>query len=138
MEFFNKIFFENYNSNKDKDICFICKKNKIFHLDYIPDEVYYSNKSLSFNNNINNNISNNINSLNNNNINNNINDINNNFSFSNNSHISFNYVNIKDSINKYKKNKGPFNALYAMKELKKMKSNQIYFHVGTFVASNAG
>jgi hypothetical protein len=57
---FQHNFFENYNSNKDKDICFICKKNKIFHLDYIPDEVYYSNKSLSFNNNINNNISNNL------------------------------------------------------------------------------
>ena len=108
---FQHNFFENYNSNKDKDICFICKKNKIFHLDYIPDEVYYSNKSLSFNNNINNNISNNINSLNNNNINNNINDINNNFSFSNHSNISFNYVNIKDSINKYKKNKGPFECV---------------------------
>ena len=32
-------FFENHNSSKDKGLCFICKKARHFHLDYIPDEI---------------------------------------------------------------------------------------------------
>ena len=46
-------FFENHNSSKDKGLCFICKKARQFHLDYIPDEV------LAEDNNQNNNLGNN-------------------------------------------------------------------------------
>ena len=46
-------FFENHNSNKDKSLCFICKKTKNFHLDYIPEEFlnqnnYNENNSIDF------------------------------------------------------------------------------------------
>ena len=47
-------FFENHNSSKDKGLCFICKKARQFHLDYIPDEV------LAEDNNQNNNLGNNL------------------------------------------------------------------------------
>ena len=47
-------FFENHNPSKDKGLCFICKKARQFHLDYIPDEV------LAEDNNQNNNLGNNL------------------------------------------------------------------------------
>ena len=57
-------FFENHNKGKDKDLCFICKKPKRFHLDYIPEELIENNSQINFfeeyeddNNNQNNNIS---------------------------------------------------------------------------------
>ncbi len=31
-------FFENDNPKKDRNICFICGKNKRYHIDYIPEE----------------------------------------------------------------------------------------------------
>ena len=46
-------FFENHNPSKDKGLCFICKKTRQFHLDYIPDEL------LAEENNQNNNLGNN-------------------------------------------------------------------------------
>ena len=98
-------FFENYNSNKDKNICFICKKNKIFHFDYIPNEEFYSNNGYSINNNMINEINNNFNNEVNNNINNNFNFSNLN-SLSNN--ISFNYSNNEDISDQNKRNKSPF------------------------------
>ena len=36
-------FFENYNSNKDQGLCFICKKTKRFHMDYIPEYLLVDN-----------------------------------------------------------------------------------------------
>ena len=45
-------FFENFNSNiKDKDLCFICKKTKEFHFDFIPLKNIFSNNNNVFNNN---------------------------------------------------------------------------------------
>jgi len=32
-------FFESHNPKKDKNLCFICKKIKRYHLDYIPEDV---------------------------------------------------------------------------------------------------
>ena len=32
-------FFESNNKSKDKGLCFICKKSKKYHLDYIPEEL---------------------------------------------------------------------------------------------------
>ena len=46
-------FFENHNPSKDKGLCFICKKTRQFHLDYIPNEL------LAEENNQNNNLGNN-------------------------------------------------------------------------------
>ena len=36
-------FFESHNPKKDKDLCFICKKIKRYHLDHIPGEVDVNN-----------------------------------------------------------------------------------------------
>ena len=56
-------FFENSNSNTDKDICFICKKNKIYHQDYFQEKASYLNENNNFIN-INNSFNININNLN--------------------------------------------------------------------------
>ena len=42
-------FFENH-SNKDKGLCFICKKIKNYHLDYIPEELLNQNDYIENNN----------------------------------------------------------------------------------------
>ena len=60
-------FFENHNSEKDKNICFICKKSKIFHIDNASE--INDNINNSINDNIHNNVINNI-DINNNNSNN--------------------------------------------------------------------
>ena len=44
-------FFENHNSNKDNDLCFICKKPKKYHLDYIPPELLVGTEYINQNNN---------------------------------------------------------------------------------------
>jgi hypothetical protein len=40
-------FFENNHKSKDKGLCFICKKSKRFHLDYIPEEFIEENNNLN-------------------------------------------------------------------------------------------
>ena len=50
-------FFENHNSNKNKDLCFICNKNRILHYDYIPEDLLVDNNNN--NNNQNNDLDNN-------------------------------------------------------------------------------
>ena len=42
-------FFENH-SNKDKGLCFICKKIKNYHLDYLPEELLNQNDYIENNN----------------------------------------------------------------------------------------
>ena len=49
---FQHDFFENNHKNKDKNLCFICKKPRRCHLDYIPEE--FLNDGLNYNNNFNN------------------------------------------------------------------------------------
>ena len=44
-------FFENHHQKKDKNLCFICKKPRRCHLDYIPEEFL---EDINFNNNNNN------------------------------------------------------------------------------------
>ena len=48
-------FIEDQNLGKRKDLCFICEKEKRFHLDYIPDEFLAENNNNIQNNNLNNN-----------------------------------------------------------------------------------
>ena len=43
-------FFENHISTKDKNLCFICKKPKQYHLDYIPDYLLDNNINNQNNN----------------------------------------------------------------------------------------
>ena len=40
-------FFENSHKSKDKGLCFICKKSKRFHLDYMPEEFIQENNNLN-------------------------------------------------------------------------------------------
>ena len=39
-------YFESYNQDKYKDLCFICKKPKQFHLDYIPETLLSQNNII--------------------------------------------------------------------------------------------
>ena len=49
-------FFQNNYQSKDRNLCFICKKPRRCHLDYIPEEFLEDNNfNLDFDNNINNN-----------------------------------------------------------------------------------
>ena len=58
-------FFENHHKGKEKDLCFICKKPKRNHINYIPEDLIENNQNnieddiLLFNYNNNNNNSNN-------------------------------------------------------------------------------
>ena len=103
-------FFENY-SNKDKDICFICKNDKKCHFDYIPEENIADNNNNNDNNINNNDIhnSNNIYINTNNNNNSILNNINNfgdfNLELDN---ISFNFR-TNDEILKKRVKKNPQN-----------------------------
>ena len=63
-------FFESNNKSKDNGLCFICKKSKRFHLDYIPDDLIENNQNkfeqdILIENKNNNNNDNSNNSLNN-------------------------------------------------------------------------
>ena len=51
-------FFRNHIWNRDKNLCFICKKPKRFHLDYIPNDLL---GEMDLNNDFNNNLDNNMN-----------------------------------------------------------------------------
>jgi len=42
-------FFENHNPLKDKGLCFICKKSRQFHLDYIPAELLADDDNQNIN-----------------------------------------------------------------------------------------
>ena len=64
---FQHDFFENNYHTKDRNLCFICKKPRSCHLDYIPAE-FLADNDFNFNFNDDH--------INNNNINNNINNIN--------------------------------------------------------------
>ena len=61
-------FFENHNKGKDKDLCFICKKPRRFHLDYNPDDLIENNFIEEFEDENNNQNINLIDNVNNNNI----------------------------------------------------------------------
>ena len=67
---FQHNFFENNYHTKDRNLCFICKKPRSCHLDYIPAE-FLEDNDYDYDFNFNNSIYNN--NINNNNINNNIN-----------------------------------------------------------------
>jgi hypothetical protein len=55
-------FFRNHIPNRDKNLCFICKKPRRFHLDYIPDDLLGEmDLNNDFNNNLDNNMNNSIN-----------------------------------------------------------------------------
>ena len=41
-------FFENHHKTKDKGLCFICKKPKRYHIDYIPDDLLENNNQNNF------------------------------------------------------------------------------------------